>query len=272
MKDILSGWREHELLKSKSMLISLVVIVVFIIISIGTYYIYQKKVDEEKREYQRQQLAINEKKKISDYYISQSQGYQINDLITILEQIMVSRYAFTLSGFSEDSFNCNTESCDFFYKLKQGAIFNVQEKIFFNEKYDGTISPDSIGFSNLNISYTNGLVIENIINHVYGKTPLCNDYINYIYAFNSSKNNSHEKITFIELPSSSVASLEQKYSDYVDSHHLLFSKFELILPENPLKIKKILERQPYINFYTFKSIEKLDSNNIKVTGVFTCTK
>ncbi|WP_374447507.1 hypothetical protein [Providencia sp.] len=272
MKDILSGWREHGLLKSKSMFISIILMMIFIMISVGAYYIYQKKIEEEKREYQKQQLVINEKKKISDFYTNQSHGYQFHDLINILEQIMVSRYAFTLSGYSEDMFNCDTNGCNFLYKLKPGAIFNVQEKTFFNENYDGTISSDSIEFSGLNISHTDGKIIENIINQINYNVPLCNDYINYIYAFNSSKHYVNDRITLVELPSSSVVNLEQKYPNFENSHNLLFSKFEMVLPENPLKIEKILERQPYINFYIFKSIEKLDSNNIKVTGVFTCTR
>ncbi|WP_353241669.1 hypothetical protein [Providencia sp.] len=272
MKDILSGWREHGLLKSKSMYISIILVMVLLMISVGTYYIYQKKVEEEKREYQKQQLVINEKKKISDFYTNQLYGYQFHDLINILEQVMVSRYAFALSGYSEDAFNCDTNECNFLYKLKSGAIFNVQEKIFFNEHYDGTISSDSIEFTGLNIGYADGQVIGNIVKQGSDNIPLCNDYINYIYAFNSSKHNANDRISLIELPSSSVVNLEQKYPNFENSHNLLFSKFEMVLPENPLKIEKILERQPYINFYIFKSIEKLDSNNIKVTGAFSCTR
>lgn len=271
MKDILSGWREHGVMKNKRMIIMLSLIV-FLIMSSGLiYHFYQKKVEADNLEKQRLQLIANEKKKISDFYIKESNGYQYHDLLKILEQIMFSRYALTMSGFSEESFHCDTQDCHFLYKLRQGAVYNVQEKLFFNENYEGTISPDSIEFSNLSIKYNANESINKIISSGEN-TPLCNDYINYVYAFNSTKKNQDDQITLIDLPSSSVTNLEEKYSDYIDSHNLLFASFEMIFDENPAKIKSILDRQPYINFYIFNSIEKFESNKIKVTGVFTCTR
>ncbi|MEX5919913.1 hypothetical protein [Providencia huaxiensis] len=55
MKDILSGWREHGLLKSKYMLIISIVIVLIITISGVMYYLHYKKTEKEALEKQQQQ-------------------------------------------------------------------------------------------------------------------------------------------------------------------------------------------------------------------------
>ncbi|ENL8513604.1 hypothetical protein AB6H97_000567 [Providencia rettgeri] len=273
MKDILSGWREHGLLKSKYMLIISIVIVLIITISGVMYYLHYKKTEKEALEKQQQQLILNDKKKITNFYLSQFHGYQADDLIIILKQILLSSYAFTASGFNEDMFTCNEDNCQFSYKLKPGAIFNVQDKFFFNERYEGIISPDSLDFSNLQLKYTDNR-LENKITSPEEKlhVPTCNDYINYVYAYNSSKDNEKKKIKLNELPSSSVSNIESKYSGYPDSHNLLFAKFEMTFKNNPLEISYLLNGQPYIDYYVFKSIEKLDVNNIKVTGVFACKR
>ncbi|MDU7494876.1 MULTISPECIES: hypothetical protein [Providencia] len=69
-----------------------------------------------------------------------------------------------------------------------------------------------------------------------------------------------------------MSNIESKYSGYPDSHNLLFAKFEMTFKNNPLEISYLLNGQPYIDYYVFKSIEKLDVNNIKVTGVFACKR
>lgn len=273
MKDILSGWREHGLIKSKHILV-ISILTVFVIITSGiAYYLHSKKSEKEELERKQQQTIINEKNKIRNFYSTQFHGYQYQDLITILGQILSSSYIFTYSGFTEDIFTCNEDSCDFSYKLKKGAIFNVQDKVFFNQSYEGIISSDSIDFSGLALKYADKALEDKIINRPNNSfIPYCNDYINYIYAYNSSKSKEEDKIKLNELPSSSVANLENKYRDFADSHQLLFSKFEMVLSANPLEVKYSLDKQPYLDSYIFKSIEKLSTNNIKVTGVFACKR
>lgn len=273
MKDILSGWREHGLVKSKRMIvISIVTLLVFFISGVA-YYLHSKKAEKEQLEKTQQQLVESEKKRISDFYSENFHGYQFNDFIVILEQLLLSSYSLTTSGFTEDAFACNTDNCNFLYKLKPRSVFNVQEKIFFNQAYEGIISPDSLAFSDLNLKYTDRSLEEKITNQDgYRKIPFCNDYINYVYAYNSSNASENKKIRLNELPSSIITDLEDKYEDYSDSHKLLFSKIEMTFRNNPLEVKYLLEKQPYIDYYVFKSIDKIDNNNIKVTGVFACKR
>ena len=267
MKDIISGWRVHGLMKSRVFKIIFPIILFFFILLSLTYYFYNKKLEREDIIKKQEILVAEERKKISNFYLEQFDGYQYDDVVLVMNEIMISSYPLVQGGFQLEKFACALHDCHFSYRLKQGAIFNMQEMNFFNNAYEGIISSDTLDFYDIKIRYTNESNKNKTLN-----APNCNDYINYIYGYNSSKHDEHNKIIIIELPSSSVSSLEQKHTGFINSHNLLFAKIEMLTSNNPIELSLIFKAQPYLDSYTFKSVEQIDSHMIKLTGVFACKK
>ena len=274
MSKIIDNWKGSAKLKKVFIIIG-----VFITLVIGavSYFYYGYYQDQEKIK-SAKSLKIkqenNSKKSISDFYIKAFDGSSIDNFLILLKEINISRVRLEQSGFSEYYYQCDTLVCGFNYKLKPGALFNVQDKIMRRLKYKAAFSDDELSYAEIPSDLNNNFLKERFINESDISPPACSNVLNYLYSYNSSRSNEDERIVIKSLPATSVASQEDSFPGYKHSYGFMVSEVTLSYSDNSILMKAFFDRKPYRNYFLITGFNKSqDGNNIiSLNGKFICKK
>lgn len=274
MSKIIDNWKGSA--KLKRVFIVIGVFMTLIIGVVSFFYIdsYQEQEKVKLAKILKESQESNSKKNISDFYINAFDGSSIDNFLTLLKEINISRIRLEQSGFSEYYYECDTLICNFNYKLKPGALFNVQDKKMWGLKYKATFSDDELSYTDIPSNLNNNILKDLFINESEILPPACSNVLNYLYSYNSSRSNENERIVIKSLPATSVASQENSFPQYKHSYSFMVGEFTLNYSDNSILMKAFLDRKPYRNYFLITGFNKLqDGNNIiSLNGKFICKK
>lgn len=279
MRSIIFNWQEKYVGQDKSRTILSIVIVGLIIMVIGIagtlyYFSYteKKQLEENKR---RQQAQIQQKtRSIIDFYSTSLSGASPRQFMQFMLEVYSSRQSIELLGFTERSYLCNSNTCNFSYELNDNTIFNIQNKVFMGKEYQPSFSENKLDF----LDIPSGLNINPGLNAFHQKSPIaapgCNDILNYLYGYNSLVPKD-ERFSIVTLPSSTVTSAEADLPNLPESYQLLFATWSVSIPDTYLDVVAFWERHAFLDSIIIKSVEKNNNSSIKslnVKGAFLCKK
>lgn len=274
MNEIINNWKDSVKIK-RILIVAMVIIIVAV--SLGSYLYYSHHQEQEKIKIAKELKIKQEqagKKTIEDFYENAFEGGSIDKLVVLLNEINRSRVNIERSGFTEYAYQCNQSTCNFNYKLRQGALFSVQEKIFYKDRYKPSFSADELSYNEV-LSKLDSNKIKNKFNNEEKITPpSCSNVLNFIYSYNSLQDDPNEKIIITSLPTSSVSSQEDTYPNYQYSYGFMVGNISLTHSDNAFKMKTFWERKPYKDYFLFDSFQKTSeiNNIIQLNGKFICKK
>lgn len=279
MRSIIYNWQKKYVGSDKPKQLISIAIVCLVIIIIGIagilyYFSYTEKKQLEEKKRQQQALIQKKTKSISDFYLKSLSGASPRQFMQFMHEVYSSRQSIELLGFTERSYLCDSEKCNFSYELNDNTIFNIQNKAFFGKEYQPSFSENNLDFQDL----PSGLNVNPGLSAFKQKSPIvspsCNDILNYIFGYNSlvSKN---ERFSIVSLPSSTITSAEAELPDLRESYRLLFATWSVSIPDNYLDVVAFWERHAFLDSIIIKSVEKNNKSSIKslnVKGAFLCKK
>ncbi|WP_336285838.1 hypothetical protein [Citrobacter arsenatis] len=275
MKDNLIFWKK-KLNKNGSKKKTFVILAIFFIFAVclAVTGFYMKKLSEQKQaaEVERQKI-IKTKESITTFYRKAFAGIDLNQLPIVLNEIENSRLPFDMIGFSETEYHCSNESCRFIYELNDFFVFSVIDKIFFNTKYEGNFTENTLNFDNVIIKSGKPRFLSKTKKGNQENTNKCSTLLNYLYGYNSVVDKS-DRVKVAKLPFSSVTVAEQQFPDYNESYGLMTGEFEVHIGNSFSDAYLFSERNPYKDFFIVHSIEKSvkTGTDVLLKGVFLCKK
>lgn len=274
MNKFIDNWKNSG--KTKQ-IIAIVSVSLTVAIGSCSYFYYSNYKEQEEiklaKELKENQIK-NAKKAITNYYEKAFEGASINQLVKVLGEINISRIPLLETGFNEDYYQCDINNCDFNYILRNNSIFNSQEKIFFGKHYKPIFSDRELSYSGVESELNNNTLSKFFQEDKEIKLVNCNDMLNYIYSYNSSKNSANDKITLTSLPENSVASQESSYPDYKHSYGFMVGKFTITQTDNPLMMKIFWQGKPFQNSFLITNLTKIKNTpkTVILEGKFICKK
>lgn len=274
MSKIINNWKDSARLKK--VLIGFGVFFI-LIIGVASYFYYGYHQEQEKiklAKILKEKQEGNSKQSISDFYAKAFEGSSIDNFLILLNEINISRIRLEQSGFSEYYYQCDISACDFNYKLKSGALFNVQDKIMKKVRYKAAFSEDELSYTEIPSNLNHNTLKDHFINDGMISPPACSNVLNYLYSYNSSRSNESDRIIIKSLPATSVASQEDSFPGYKHSYGFMVGEFTVKYNDNAILMKAFFDRKPYVNYFLVTGFNKSQDggNSISLNGKFICKK
>lgn len=274
MDNILTNWKSST--KTKRYMLISIIVFLSIVAALGGWYYHsmQEKENAKLAQEKKESQERANKKSITDFYNNAFIGMNIEYFFSFINESEKSRIPLLISGFTETQYSCDYKSCDFTYQLMTGAIFNSQKKILFNEEYDPVFSENSLEYTDVRLNLNDNILLNKFNKNESITAPICNDFINFIYSYNTSKLSKDGLITIEQLPSNSVQDQENSYSDYQHSYGLLVGEFSVVIPDSYSEAYNFWQNKPYKDFFLITNIDKssTNNNNLLIKGNFICKK
>lgn len=274
MNKFIDNWKSSGKIKNIVIGVSIILI---IIIGICAYFYYSHYTEQEEirlAKDRKEKQIKNAQNAITDFYTKAFEGANITQLIKVLSEINISRIPLQETGFNEDYYNCNPNECDFKYVLKDNAIFNSQNKIFFEKSYEPIFSDKELSYTNVG-SFMNQNSLSELFNQDKEINLVsCSDLLNYIYSYNSSKKQVNDKIIITSLPENSVASQESSYPEYRHSYGFMVGQFTVNHSDNPFIMETFWLGKPFQKSFLITGLTKMQNtkNMVTLEGKFICKK
>lgn len=274
MNEIINNWKDS--VKIKKILIIVVTIIV-IAVSICSYFYYSHNQEQKKIKIAKELKIKQEqtsKKSIHSFYEQAFEGGSIDRLIILLNEINRSRVNLERSGFTEYAYQCDKSTCNFNYKLRNGSLFTVQEKVVYKNNYKPSFSEKELSYEGVNSKLDGNTIKNKFYNEEKITPPSCSNVLNFIYSYNSLQDDENEKIIITSLPTTSVDSQENTYPDYQHSYGFMVGNISLTHSDNAFKMKMFWEKKPYKNYFLINDFQKTSETNniILLNGKFICKK
>ncbi|WP_370612023.1 hypothetical protein [Citrobacter meridianamericanus] len=231
-----------------------------------------KKLEEEKA----QKLAMIQRQtqNIRTFYGTSLAGASPEQFITFMREVYASRQPVELLGFTETSYLCDSEKCNFSYELNADTTFNTQNKVFWEEEYQPSFSENKLDYPDIPSHLNVNPALDKFNKLEPIKAADCNEILNYVYSYNSLV--PKDRKFFIDtLPASTVTADEAALPNLPESYQLLFTSWSVAIPDNYIDIIVFWKRQAFLDSVIIKSVEKNNksaTHSINVKGVFICKK
>lgn len=275
MSRSLYNWLYRDTLSSRGRMAMLFggVVVTVAVLGGGTWYWFHAKAEAEAEQARQVAAALQQRKtNIHTFYTTALTGTGIQGFLNLYGEILQSRQPIELSGFSEDSFSCTTDSCDFSYKAGENTVFSIQQKRFRGTDYPATFSQSTVDYTGIPSRMNSNPVLDAFNRREKITEPDCNDILNYIYSYNSLAD-AGRRFTLTALPSSSVTADEAGLPGNPENYGLLAGKWSVTLSDNYLSVFSFWKDRPYATAFIFQSVaKKANMNTIEISGTFLCKK
>lgn len=273
MSRSLYNWLYRDTLSSRGRLALLFGSVVVLLAAVGggTWYYFHAKTVEKEEQIRRAAAALQQKRtNIHTFYTTALTGADARGFLALYTEILRSRQPIEMAGFSEDTFNCTTDSCSFSYLAGENTVFSVQDKLFRSVSYAPSFSQDSVDYAGIPSEMNGNPVLEAFNRQAKISEPACNDVLNYVYSYNSLVD-AGLRFTLTELPSSSVSTDEESLPENPDNHGLLAGKWQVSLPDNYVSVHSFWQNRPYSSSFIFQSVTG-KKGILDISGTFLCKK
>ncbi|MFK3662597.1 hypothetical protein ACI2I2_19125 [Scandinavium sp. NPDC088450] len=244
------------------------------------YFVYTPAQEKAKALHQEQEQLAKDIKAIDAFYLKELSGGSVQRFTELANEIVESSIILQKFNYVDEVFTCTAENCVFSYKLGEGGVFNVAQKIFWGEVYTVNYSDSTYDFTGIKSRLDSNPVLTAYKNKQNAKVYPCGDLLSYVYSYNSAF--IHEMpLTIKSPPSSSILALEEKIVNKgkLKLVGLSFIPWEVKLSSventsasfgyiNILYLASFFERQAYKDAFIIKKIDTAKENNI--TGVMVC--
>ncbi|HAT1681639.1 TPA: hypothetical protein I8Y21_002303 [Klebsiella oxytoca] len=273
MKGSLYNWLYRDTLSSRGRMALLFGTVVVLVAAVGggTWYWFHTQALEKEEQARQAQAAIQQKKNsIHAFYTSALSGADVQGFLGLYGEILRSRQTIELSGFTEDSFFCDTGNCKFSYLAGNNTVFNIQQKLFRNVLYPATFSANSVDYDGIPSGMGTNPTLTAFSQQAKIDEPVCNDMLNYLYSYNSLVD-AGRRFTLTELPTSSVSADEASLPGNPENYGLLVGKWSVSLPDNYVSVFSFWRDRPYSSSFIFQSVAGT-KGVLNISGTFLCKK
>ncbi|EDH6464021.1 hypothetical protein CB433_04650 [Salmonella enterica subsp. enterica serovar Newport] len=273
MSRSLYNWLYRDTLSSRGRLALLFGGVVVLVAAVGggTWYYFHARALESEAQARQAAAALQQKKTgIHAFYVSAMTGTDAQGFLNLYGEILRSRQTIELSGFSEDSFSCDSSVCNFSYLAGSNTVFNIQQKLFRDVLYPATFSENSVDYAGIPSGMNTNPVLDAFNRRAPVGMPVCNDMLNYLYSYNSLVEPGR-RFTLTGLPSSTVSADEASLPGNPENYGLLAGKWSVSLPDNYVSVFSFWRDRPYSSSFIFQSVAG-KQGVLNISGTFLCKK
>ncbi|WP_144817486.1 hypothetical protein [Enterobacter sp. DE0047] len=282
-------------------LIAIVTIVTVSLALIGgayAWWYYDIKVPAEKKRLH--QLALRKQQAdlaaIASFYKKSLAGVGIPQAIDILAEVRRNTLSVSALGLAikSVSFECDTLSCAFGFKLQRGAILTLPVINFFGKTYPASIpvkrekdkAPvNDFEYTRAALPYKESRLLKEWQSNRTLSLHSCNEIISYVNSYNSLlKSDKSEKtrvngvITYKSYPASSVKDKEKALAGQLKVRGLRSAAWEMQINDEShlfyaqateINAQIALYKQAYRDAFLIRKIESNDKG-IKISGGLVC--